>query len=154
MYKARVYAGFQTARHQPVAGDRVTWDGDGWYFARPGKVVNQHGSTVRRVSFWRRQVGPHAVGATMRHFDELSRLLAWPQSHLDDNGDFAEGVVVDYTHDWECYRSPRARLEHQRMSAYLGSDWNRPHRVEREFVPVTEITEPEPEQWPAWADAE
>lgn len=151
------YIGFRAVRGTPSPGDRVLWDGEGWYYYRPGEVVyqNEHGRRIRTVKFWRRQVGPHSITANLRHFDELTRLLGWARSRIDAAGNFVEGVVVTPTPDWELYRSPRALLEHEMVSVYLGENWNRPHRVEREFpLPVTEITEPEPEQWPAWADEE
>lgn len=148
------HIGFRTVRKRPVAGDRVVWDGEGWYYSRPAEVVNRYGSTVRKVCLWRRQVGPHAIGVNLRHFDELSRLLAWPRERMDANGNVVEGVFVTPTRDWEIHRSPQVLWEHEMVSAYLGESWNRPHRVEREFIPVTEITEPEPFVWPAWADEE
>lgn len=151
------HIGFRVVRTSPAAGDRVLWDGEGWYYSRPGIVesTSKYRRRARKVSCWRRQIGPHAISAKLRYFDELTRLLGWARSHIDHDGNFVEGVVVDYTLDWECNRSPRALLEHEMVSEYLGENWNRPHRVEREFpLPVTEITEPEPEQWPAWADEE
>jgi len=109
------HIGFRTVRKMPVAGDRVLWDGEGWYYSRPGEVADwtlEHGQRVRKVSYWRRQVGQHAVCARLRYFDEFSRLQKWPRGYFHVFTDeFIEGVVVDCTHDWECYRSPRARLE-------------------------------------------
>ncbi len=152
------HIGFRTVRQQPAAGDRVLWDGDGWYFARRGEVAGwtlERGRTVRNVMLWRRQVGPHKLCAKLRYFDELTRLIAWPSPCIDATGNFVEGVVVDYTHDWECNRSPRAIREHELISKYLGGEWNRPHPIAGpRWEPVMEITEPEPFVWPEWADDE